>query len=101
MPFGLVTKAQLEAHAEELRREVSAAREDQQAVMRKIKLEWEEWWEKFSRLYARLSKRVKDSQAADAEPARDGGADAPGAGQAGPHTIPPEKLAAWRSRRGF
>ncbi len=100
--FGFVTKAQLDAHADELRREVQACREDQAVVMRKIKLEWEEWWEKFSRLYARLSKRVSDSQRVD-ESAAAAASEIPN--PAGPAnatvTVSPERLATWRARRGF
>ena len=102
MPFGFVTKAQLEAHAEDLRREIAEARADQERVMKRIALEWEEWWEKFSRLYARLSKRVKDAS-------RETGLAEPNGGEGGAEStesrkttaISPEKLAAWRSRRGF
>jgi hypothetical protein len=99
--FGFVTKTQLEAHADELRRELAAARDDQAMVLKRIKLEWEEWWEKYSRLYARLSKRVKDAERADLS---SGGADGSGDRAPAPETpapVNPAKLATWRARRGF
>ncbi len=96
--FGFVTKAQLDAYREELRADYQRSADDQAAVMRKIKVEWEEWWEKFSRLYARLSKRVKDAEREPPTPSDgDGEIAAPGA----PHAVDPVKLAAWRARRGF
>jgi hypothetical protein len=96
--FGFVTKAQLDVYREELRADYQRAADDQAAVMRKIKVEWEEWWEKFSRLYARLSKRVKDAEREGGTPGKgDGEIVAPGA----PQTIDPARIASWRAKRGF
>jgi hypothetical protein len=65
MPFGFVTQRQLDRHREELARALHAAEEDQRRVIEKLTVEWEEWFDKFRRLYARLSKRVTDSQNVD------------------------------------
>jgi hypothetical protein len=101
MPFGFVTKAQLEAHAADLRREIEASRADQDRVAKRIALEWEEWWEKFSRLYARLSKRVKDAEVTEGGKGGDGPGPHEDARAPSPASIDPNKLAAWRARRGF
>jgi hypothetical protein len=57
--FGLVTKKQLELHAEELRRDVERGRRD----MEELKLEWLSVYDKFRTLLARWTKR--DKKAAD------------------------------------
>jgi hypothetical protein len=61
MPFGFVTQRQLDQHREELAREIEAAREDQARLWKKIEVEWNEWFDKFRRLYARLAKRARDA----------------------------------------
>src|SRR5258708_8333111 len=98
MPFGLVTKAALDRYREELRADYQRAADDQAAVMRKIKVEWEEWWEKFSRLYARLAKRVKDAEREAPTPGEGHGENgAPGA----PQAIDPVKVKPSRTQRGL
>lgn len=63
--FGIVTKRQLDRHAEELRAEVEAARRDIDA----LKFEWNSMYDKFRTMLARWVKRDKDNQA---EPGGDG-----------------------------
>jgi hypothetical protein len=56
--FGLVTKRQLEQHAEDLRREVERSRADIDA----LKLEWFSMYDKFKMLLHRWTKRDKAAQ---------------------------------------
>ena len=86
MPFVFVSRKQLEREREELRESV-------QKQVSTLKLEWEEWYDKFRRLYARLSKRVSDASAADAGTPTD---TSESAGATGIRAIPSP-----RSRRGF
>jgi hypothetical protein len=70
-------------------------------VIRKITLEWEEWFDKFRRLYARLAKRVSDDHGSET-----------GSQGSDPHSAPPasgsaalpsldQAKANWRARRGL
>jgi hypothetical protein len=102
MPFGFVSRAQLDAYRDELRVDLRRSEEDQRAVIRKITLEWEEWFDKFRRLYARLAKRVSDEKSEGAsQPTAAGDADRPTAGE--PPRLPTLETAkaSWRARRGL
>src|SRR6266536_2250716 len=102
MPFGFVTQRQLDQHREELRRDLRSAEEDQRRAYEKLELEWSEWFDKFRRLYARLSKRVRD--AADERPveAGPGTTGEPSGGAPESRELPPVSAAALRRRmRGF
>src|SRR5256885_6839874 len=82
MPFGFVTTRQLERYREELARELQAAREDQERSFKKIEIEWDGWFDKFRRLYARLAKRARDAD-------EDGGTEAGrGADESPPERAP-------------
>lgn len=75
MPFGLITKAQLDAKVADLQREIAEAR----ALPEDIALEWADWYAKFRSLYMRLKKQEK--AAVEVEPET---GDAPGDGNARP-----------------
>jgi len=92
--FGIVTKRQLDRHAEELRAEVEAARRDIDA----LKFEWNSMYDKFRTMLARWVKR--DRVAADAtSPEPDSGADGAGSATAAGRTGRIESFP--HSRRGF
>jgi hypothetical protein len=101
MPFGWVTRRELEARSDELRAEYQRALEDQRALVKRIQLEWEEWFDKFRRLYARINKRVTDQEAGDAKHAEAASGSDGSTSPASGHPINPAKLSAWRARRGF
>ena len=70
--FGIVTKRQLDQHAEELRAEVEAARRDIDA----LKFEWNSMYDKFRTMLARWVKRDRDKdqpspEAGNGDEARD------------------------------
>jgi hypothetical protein len=72
--LGHYTKRELDQKFDDLRREWRVAQAD-----------WEEWYDRFRRLYARLTKRVKDAEKLDGG----GSAEAPGSsGDAGPTADP-------------
>jgi hypothetical protein len=101
MPFGWVTRPELEVRSEELRAEYQRGLEDQRALVKRIQLEWEEWFDKFRRLYARLNKRMRDGEVAEGGKGGDGPGPREDAPAPSPASIDPAKLAAWRARRGF
>jgi hypothetical protein len=89
MWFGLITRRELERHDAEMKNE-----------FRKLEVEWDGWYDKFRRLYARLSKRVGDAAAADE---RDDGASVE-ASDGHPERAAPASgrlLSARRTLRGF
>lgn len=48
---------------------LSAAHDEQLQELRHLPMEWEDWFEKFKNLYARLNKRTQREEAATSEPA--------------------------------
>ncbi len=98
--FGFVTKAQLDAHRAELERQLRASEEDQRAIVKRIQMEWEEMFDRFRRLYARLSKRVADASAVDGTPGATDGAAATDTKETS-HVTLHQAAAAWRARRGI
>ncbi len=91
MPFGLVTRSELEQHRRELQAEVKAAI----AFEEEIKYEWALWFNKFRSLYATLLKREKKAAQ-----------DAPGGtivDEPVPQDLPTleEAKARWRAKRGL
>src|SRR6266702_6535460 len=92
--FIWLTRAELDRRFDELRREYQRAN-----------VGWEEWYDKFRRLYARLSKRVSDAQSVDAR-SDVGAPDATDAGSGestppAPPTAQTAVLQAKRRMRGF
>jgi hypothetical protein len=88
MPFGLITKKQLDVHLDELRQEFQAAI----AFEEEIKLEWADWYAKFRGLYMRLKKA--EAKAAKDDPG-------PTNGDEPAPDSPPAVVASFRSRRQF
>jgi hypothetical protein len=88
MPFGFVTKRQLDQLREDLTKDVRAG----QAFQEELQYEWAKWFNKFRSLYAMLLKREKSGEGAGVEPT---GTDDEAPSSAGP----PARL--FRSRRGF
>jgi hypothetical protein len=100
--FGFVTKAQLERRHEELRREYQAALEDQRAIVKRVQVEWEEWFDKFRRLLMRLNKRVADAQPEGGTPGKgDGEIVDPRAAEKPAPVIESTNWSRRRSMRGF
>jgi hypothetical protein len=62
MPFGFVTRRQLDQQREDLRKEIAATG----AAIEEIQYEWAKWYNKFRSLYAMLLKREKKADG-DAE----------------------------------
>jgi hypothetical protein len=90
MPFGLVTKKQLDALAADLRREI----EESVAFKDEMEYAWTGWYAKYRALYARLmkqAKKIEDEEAADAEA---------GNGSGATESVPSQRPL-FRSRRGF
>jgi len=86
--FGLVSKRQLEQHAEELRAEVEAARRDIDA----LKFEWNSMYDKFRTMLARWVKRDRDHDRGEDNASEEGAS-------AETSSRPPAAFP--RSRRGF
>ena len=84
MPFGLVTKAQLDALRDELKREIA----ESSGLPEDIAMQWESWYAKFRALYARLMKQATKRERELAE----------GDGEQ-LDQVPPRPW--FRSRRGF
>jgi len=86
--FGLVSKRQLDQHAEELRAEVEAARRDIDA----LKFEWNSMYDKFRTMLARWVKRDKVTEGGN-------GGDGPGPREDARAPSPASTFP--HSRRGF
>lgn len=84
MPFGWVTRAQLDAKADELRKEIAAGL----AFEEEMKYEWALWFNKFRSLYATLLKREKKVAKDDA-------------GETNGDELVSQEGGKFRSRRGF
>lgn len=95
MPFGFVTTAQLKRYREELRADYAGALADQKKLYEKLELEWDNMFDQFRRLYAKLAKREK-SGAEDSAPTEGEHASGPGAPAA-----PPSLLQQRRAMRGW
>lgn len=57
MPFGFISRNELERYHEELREEFAAAVAEQKSLYAKIDLEWTDMFDRFRRLYAKIAKR--------------------------------------------
>lgn len=57
MPFGFISRNELERYHEELREEFAAAVAEQKNLYAKIELEWTDMFDRFRRLYAKIAKR--------------------------------------------
>lgn len=58
MPFGLVTQKQLDALADDLRKQIA----ESSAVPDDLIMQWESWYAKFRALYARIMKQAKKGE---------------------------------------
>jgi hypothetical protein len=99
MVFNLITRRVLDDELANVLRAVRLAGEEQERHIKTIRLEWEEWFDKFRRLYMRLNKRARDGAVADSD--EEQGQAPKGPSGAAPLPRLEEAKAAWRARRGL
>jgi predicted aminopeptidase len=92
VPFGFVTTSQLKRYREELRADYAGALADQKKLYEKLELEWDNMFDQFRRLYAKLSKRAKTDDVESTETN-----DQPEVGS----PVPPPSSALLRQRRAM
>ena len=94
MPFIYLSRRELDRRFEEIREGVERSR-------KALDTEWNEWYDKFRRLYARLAKRVSQQEEGDAKNDDGAGAGVGGTSPSSDVTVNPEQVQRWRARRGF